>query len=370
MSSYQNSNFNGRPKTLGEILSSYFNFFDEDAERDPAKEKYVPKKPEEPFLLQALKPVPWILALMFAFSFVWDFNEVQFTAGTYVLNAEGLMRIVTVSGLIGFFTNRIAILMLFRPVEKRPLLGIGLIPAHKDRIAKRLSIAVSEDLINPHLIRQKLDESDAIQKYRSQTAESVKNVLNRQTFRNDLKQWANHTLSDMIANPGFRRHLASEIAREVEQTVANSNFDKAALKAYTFFRGRQIEDLVEESLMQLPDKISKELNAIDHYLDQLPDLIDESSSAIDQIATRLIYKLIQQLDVQHLVEENLNAIDEKKLEAMIWGATNEQLRIIQYLGAVLGLIGGFVIWEPVISLGFIIILFGVIYGADRLIGKS
>ena len=77
-----------------------------------------------------------------------------------------MLKVLTISGLIGFMTNWVAIKMLFRPTYKRPILGQGLIPAQKDRIAYRLARAVSEDLINPEMIKKKIQESQAISRYR------------------------------------------------------------------------------------------------------------------------------------------------------------------------------------------------------------
>ena len=59
-----------------------------------------------------------------------------------LFNAHGLFNafyIISVSGLIGYGTNYIAIRMLFRPVSKRPIWGQGLIPAQRDRIIVTLS---------------------------------------------------------------------------------------------------------------------------------------------------------------------------------------------------------------------------------------
>jgi len=108
-------------------------------------------------ILRYLKPVPWLLAAIFIFSFYWDFDGRVFQLLNYEYSIEGILRIVSVSGLIGFLTNWTAITMLFRPIEKRPLLGQGLIPSHKKRIAHRLAKTVSDDLVNSEMIRKSVE---------------------------------------------------------------------------------------------------------------------------------------------------------------------------------------------------------------------
>jgi len=354
-------------KSLGEILSRYFNFWGEPAQKAPKRDNRKPRKPETSTHLKLLKPIPWLLCLLFIFSFYWDFQQVEASIGTIELNFEGLLRIISISGLIGFLTNRIAITMLFRPMKKRPLLGHGLIPAHKEKIARRLAISVSDDLINSELIQKKLEQSGAISRYRNKMALSVNRVIDNPEFRADIKHWLSSTLTEMIADPEFRNRLASGIADEVERSTSANVLDKAALKAYMFLKGRHIRELVGHALMQFPEKIGRELTFVDDYLDKLPGLIEESSHSIDEFASMMLEKLIRQLDVEKIVEENLRNYDESNLERMIKSATNEQLNTIQYLGAVLGTIGGFVIWEPVLSLVLIGSLFGLLYLADWLL---
>ncbi len=135
--------------------------------------KPPPKKRYSSVLLSILSLFPYLLLFTFGFSFYWDFNGITSSLFNYPLQFEGLLKIVSVSGLIGFLTNWVAITMLFKPAKRRPLLGHGLIPAQKDRIAFRLAQAVSEDLINPDIIKQKINESNIISKYRKSSTRYV-----------------------------------------------------------------------------------------------------------------------------------------------------------------------------------------------------
>lgn len=354
-------------KSLREIFSRYFNFWEETDQKSPRRDKRKPRKPETSTRLKLLKPIPWLLCLVFIFSFYWDFQQVEATIGTLELNFEGLLRIISISGLIGFLTNRIAITMLFRPMKKRPLLGHGLIPAHKEKIARRLAISVSDDLINSELIQKKLEQSGAISRYRNKIAGSVNRVIHNPEFRADVKQWLSSTLTETINDQEFRSRLASGIADEVERSTSANVLDKAALKAYMFLKGRHIRELVDHALLQFPEKIGREITLVDEYLDKLPAVIENSRHSIDEFASLMLERLIRQLDVEKIVEENLRNYDESNLERMIKSATNEQLNTIQYLGAVLGTIGGFVIWEPMLSLILIGSLFGLLYLVDWLL---
>jgi len=356
---------NGQPnKSLLEIIKTHIRIDlpDDDGQGNDLK----PPSMEKSAILMYLRPIPWLLGLLFAFSFYWDFNGITLSFWGFTLEFAGILKILAVSGMIGFLTNRIAIMMLFHPVEKRPLLGHGLIPAHKDRIAIRLSHSVSSDMINPDLIRKKLAQTGSISHYRHKALSAIGEGTQNEAFRKDLKLWLRDLLTQLVTDPQFRTRVTVAVSDEVEQSIQDKPLDRAALKAYTFIRGRQVSDLVDDALLKLPERMTSELEHLDIYLNKIPNLLEESGEAIDEVMSEILDRLIQQLNVKQIVEENLRSYDESKLERLIKGVTNEHLLTIQYLGAVLGTIGGFVIWQPLFSLSVITILTLSVFAADHL----
>jgi len=312
-------------------------------------------------LLISLSLVPYLLVIMFLISFIWDFDNINWQFFNYSIAAEGLLKILSVSGLIGFLTNWLAITMLFKPVRKRPILGHGLVPAQKDRIAFRLAQTISKDLINPEIIKQKIHESDIISKYREQTSRYLKSIIGDPSFRADLKIWVVNYIDEMIANKEIRAAIAQKMIENIEEALKDKSIEKVALKAYSYIKGQEMQHIIEDALTQLPSSVERGLDKVDDLLDDLPAKIEKHSDAIESTVTNILYKLINRLDVHTLVEDNLKKYDEQRISHIIRGATNEQLNYIQYLGAILGTIGGLVIWQPLIStLALALIVFIVI----------
>ncbi len=338
-------------------------------ELDASPVHVAPPKSESRFkwLIKLLFIFPVFLLVGFVTSFFWDFNSVSGSIFGYTLNFEGLLRILSISGFIGFLTNWIAIKMLFRPTHRRPILGQGLIPAQKERIAFRLARAVSEDLINPEIIKKKIHESQAITKYREKATGYIKDIIDDPGFRTDLKELVVGYVDEMVADPEVRATLAQTVIDQIEGAIEQNSFERVALKAYSFLKGQEMQDLVEEALTKVPGGVEQGLNKLDDFLDDLPSRIEKHSGTIEDVVTSLLYKLINQLDVHALVEDNLRQYDEKRLEILIKNASNDQLQYIQYLGAVLGTLGGFVIWEPVASLSVIAIIILFTLGLDALL---
>lgn len=352
-------------QNLWQIVSRYTQI--KDLTKKRSQQQPVRKQIYSNTFISVLSVIPYLLVVLFGVSFFWDFDGLSTSLWGQTLQFEGLLKILSVSGLIGFLTNWLAITMLFKPAEKRPIFGHGLIPAQKNRIAYRLAQAVSEDLINPEIIKKKITESNIIGRYRELSTRYVKNIIDDPEFRKDIKQWVVQYVDEMIADPEIRAALAKRILTQIEEALHNKSFEKIAFKTYTFVKGQEMQAIIEEALVQIPTSVESGLDKLDDLLDQLPRKIDENSDAIENIVTILLYKLINQLNVHALVEENLQSYDEQHISNIIQSATNEQLRYIQYLGAILGFIGGFVIWEPLLSVVVLVSLSATLLLLDQLL---
>jgi uncharacterized membrane protein YheB (UPF0754 family) len=331
---------------------------------DPAK------KPQPRALLTLLKVVPPLLAIGFGISIFWDFPQYRYHLFGEVVQLDGILRTLTVSGLIGYLTNWLAITMLFKPAEKRPLLGQGLVPAQKQRIAEKLAESVSKELINADVIRHKLADQGLIKQYRQRFMEQTGAVLEHPEFRKELKLLLTRYVEDLLGKPEVREIIARKTLDFIEQSVEDRSLEKFAIKVYKSLRGAEAGRMIERAIADLPSKMNANLDQLDQVLDEIPAAVETHADVLDEWAVNAITGLVQALDIKALVLDNLNRYDEQRFEKLIKGSTNEQLNYIQYIGAVLGTIGGLLIWNPLPSLGFMVSAGLLIYGLDRLIGSS
>lgn len=301
-------------------------------------------------LMIILLGFPWLLLAVFIVSFFWDFPGYSLNLWGIQFPLQGLLRILAVGGFIGFGTNWLAITMLFRPLKRRPLLGQGLIPAQKEGIAYRMARAMSRDLINPELIKTRLSENNVISESREQWLEYMRQITEAPDFRDELKELIIRYVRERLNDAELRQKIAVGLIDQLEQGVEHSQFEKIALKTYRLIRGQEMLDIVDRSLLKIPDSLENEMQRLDDLLDRLPEQLETHSESVESAVIHLIFTLLNQLDVHKMIEENIMGMDESRLEGLIKGTTNEQLKYIQYLGALLGAIGGLVIWAPLLSI--------------------
>lgn len=319
---------------------------------------------------QGLRWYPFLVLVVFVVSYFWDFTTQEIIIFNTSYSLEHILRMLSVSGLIGYATNWLAITMLFKPVHKRPILGQGLIPRQKNRIADRLAKTISSELLHPELISEYVHRSAFIQYYRELWVLRSKNILSDTSFRSEVQQSILELVIRILNKDEFRMSIASTIESEVNRKVENRTLDRIALKTYTIIKGANVQELVNEALMELPDELGRQLEQLDGLFDKLPALIDEHVGAIEIQITNWIHELINRLDIYQFIAQHLKEYDESKIEALIRTSTNEELRYIQQIGAVIGTIGGLVIWNPVFSMISIAILLLSLYLLDMLLHKT
>lgn len=317
-------------------------------------------------LLPLLQIIPFVLGILFITSFFWDFAGLSITVFGSVLAMEGLLRIVAVSGLIGFLTNWVAITMLFNPRKERPLLGQGLIPAQRERVIYRLARTVSDELINEEIIKQKIEENQIIPRYRELAMTVTRGVLEDEEFRRELKILAADYVQNVLTSDTVRKRIVEFVIEKIE-TYAGEGVGGLALKAYRYVSEDDFKKRIDKAVFAIPAQLDIVLDDLDDLLDLIPGKIEEKSADIEDMATKIVLGFIENLDVYNMIMSNMIDYDESKLEDLLKKSTNEQLNYIKYLGGALGAIGGLVIWQPIPALILFAVSGTVLFGADELI---
>jgi len=254
-----------------------------------------------------------------------------------------------VSGYIGFLTNWVAITMLFQPREKRVLIPQGLIPAQRERVIFRLAQAISKELINEEIIKRKIHDSGVIGRYRDLALATVRSVVEDPGFRAELKELAAEYAQEVLGSEAVRKEIAALAARKVEEQ-AGQGLGGVALRLYRTFAEDDFQRRIDRAVAELPQAVTPLLDRLDAALDAVPAKVEARADDLEAWATRAVLSAIENFDVRALIVENARGYDEAQLERILKSTSNEQLNYIKYLGGVLGVFGGLVIWQPVLSL--------------------
>lgn len=319
------------------------------------------------WVLMFLKTLPFLCGCAFFVSIWWDINgTVHFPWSKDPISLQGMIRMLAVSGLIGFGTNWLAIKMLFYPRKRRPLLGQGLIPSRKDKIVSKLGESISREIINSDLILEQIRDSGLIKKHRERLTNNVRSILKKPEFRYDLMEMAEYYVNTFLQSP--------EVKTRIKDFVKGVDFEELAglegglVKLYRMVKGDgDISERIQEVIDSIQFRADRYEDKLQSFLEGLPATIEEKGEVIEESVLGAIVFLIEQVNIRSVITENLKRFDEIRLERLLLNSTSDQLQYIQYLGAFLGIIGGLFIWRPLESTVFFGVLAGLIYGVDVLI---
>lgn len=280
-----------------------------------------------------------------------------------------------IGGIIGYFTNYIAVKMLFRPLKPIKIGNYtlpftpGIIPKGKSRIAKAIGNAVGQSLLTKDTLQESLLSEEMKNKLRI----DVKAFINHQSENNNtvkeqslafvkeeeyenLLDAAEHKITDTIVKNLEEMDVGTIIAREGTKAIKE--------KVGGSFIGMMLNDSLIESMtgpivdainayinengqIIVGAKVEKELERFSNSqikdiitsLNEL-DVVEIFMRCYESLIENTLDKLVANIDIASIVEKKIDEMDVLELEELILSVMKKELGAIVNLGAVIGFILG------------------------------
>lgn len=248
---------------------------------------------------------------------------------------------ILVGSAIGYFTNWLAIKMLFRPLEEKKILGFkvpftpGLIPKERKRMAKSVGEAVGMHLLTPEKIAEVVSSDETKLKMRSFIRSKVHSLKGKDKSLEDVFKGmdsenynffldtAGEKIYDLLIrglkDESLRADLIAFLEKDIYEKYKDEALDGVLKASHMVLDGigtsRDLEWLfintIEANLISLKtsDKDLKEIISKDS-IKQLGKIIDDNKSNIMDRLRELYYKPHMQkrlkLSIEDLVEQNVS----------------------------------------------------------------
>jgi len=288
-----------------------------------------------------------------------------------------LMRVLNIlsgpaiGAVIGYFTNYLAVKMLFRPYKPKKIgskvlpFTPGIIPKRQPQLAKAIGKAVGEELFTGEDIKRSLLSDQQKESIVNGITESLRHAGTLKAMAENMageNGWENAKtkISEFAAGqllPAIERMNVGRIV--AEQGAAVINEKKSSLGMLGMFLS---DDLINGLLGQVAEAINQyiaehgheiAIPAIREQVDQLAQqdlhtLIGEDqlnsivSLLYDKFVSSALDGLLSGLDIASVVESKVNAMDMRELENLCMSVMKKELNAIVNLGAVLGFLIGIV----------------------------
>lgn len=282
-----------------------------------------------------------------------------------------------IGGLIGLITNSLAIKMLFRPYRERKVAGIhvpftpGLIPKEKPRIAHAIAKVITSYILDQETILAALASDSMKVAFEKKYDEKFDQWRGMEiTFSELLQQYGfidsvnavEQNIADSIGSYLIEQCKQEEIARKLIES-AFVNF-KDHMNPIMYKMGKKALDAAQEAMIEQAESMIEEQGKdfVGNYVDgiyedylgksvseavlfleyKIPDLKQRIWSQYTSLVQNKFGKFVSTLNVQGIIEQKINDYDFRELENMIMEISKKELNALVWLGALLGMIMGFV----------------------------
>lgn len=281
-----------------------------------------------------------------------------------------------IGAVIGYFTNHIAVKMMFKPLEpvyvfgKQLPLTPGIIPKNKNRIAKALGKAVSESLLTEQdlaagflkpevkdkvvdVIFDKLNE----EQFKEATAEELVSEYMGEEKTKKAKKKINNMLvnkiSDAITGFDFESMLQTVGVKSILSKIQNSMLAMFineetlqsfigpiadAIRGYLNSHGREkIKDLSEKETEKLYEMQIGDLIDIEGNEEQIKAML---SDFYEKAVEKMIPVIVSEIKIAEIVEKKIDDMDIGFLEDLLLSIIKNELDYVVRLGALIGFVIG------------------------------
>ena len=282
-----------------------------------------------------------------------------------------------IGAVIGYFTNYIAVKMLFRPLKPVKIGGKtlpftpGIIPKGKARLAKALGKAVGERLLTGEDIQKmllsremKYTVLDAVVKGIQEvqhSQDSLEDFLEQymtsedyEAMRGRLEEFITEKISQGLENLDVGKIIAEEGAKEIKEkfqgTMVSMFLKEDLIKSIAEPIGDKVGEYIRENGR---DKIrpivvgeiaAAESRPICQWFESIPLGEEKIRQLTEKIYIRLAEKkageLSEKFHVDQIVEEKVNQMDVLEVEEVLLGIMKKELNAVVNLGAVIGFVIG------------------------------
>jgi len=220
-----------------------------------------------------------------------------------------------VGAVIGYVTNYIAIKLLFKPYKPVKFYGFtvfpqGVIPREKEALAKKVGEVVKEYILSEN---------------------EIKEILNTPEVKKEIEKFLDSKLEDILNKKVTDFLTKEEIIEKLSQFIENFVKEKFPMFA-SFVNANMIKTVFENSEFDV----------------KIKDLIDAQKtksmlkSEVMLLLNDEVPKIFLKANIDKIVENRVKNFDEKTLEDMLFSLMKKHFGFINFAGAALGGIIGFV----------------------------
>lgn len=277
-----------------------------------------------------------------------------------------------VGAVIGYFTNYLAVKMLFRPKKEVYILGHklpftpGAIPKGKPRLAKAIGNIVANTLLTEEDIRKQFITEEnkqlvvgkVVELCNQKVGQDIRALVDTEEeylgLKEKISEFLNEKIMHAIQRMDIEAIFAKESGRILKEKTAGTMLQMFVtddlIASITAPIGEEIVKFIENNgrdyiqpeidsgIETLEDMSLLELaEHCDIKQEQVKEIISKN---YERIVNAGIEKAMEKLDIAGMIEEKINGMNVDELEQLVLAVMKKELDVIVNLGALIGALLG------------------------------
>ncbi len=281
---------------------------------------------------------------------------------------------VLIGSVIGYFTNYLAIKMLFRPHKEYKIGKLtipftpGIIPKNRGRLAKAIGAAVGETLlttddlvdtvknspmkeqISEKIISIIFESDNTVETLtgtndiaKTQPVEDICDIAGEKIVKGlcktDMKPMISSAVDEIIGeklrNPMVSMFLnekvLSAIYVKVEDGIKEYLKNNGSIM-FSLYLNEEIDHIAKKPFCEGAKELKLEREAIKNAVNK----------AVDTVAQKVGETVAESMDIQTIVSDKIDAMDINELEGLVMSVMKNELQAIINLGAIIGAVIGII----------------------------
>ena len=245
---------------------------------------------------------------------------------------------VLTPAIVGYWTNRLAIKMLFHP-RRRNAVWQGLIPARRSDLVSQIAAAVSEYLISPEIIQKYLRESGFLPEFLNRLYPEAREILSGEQLASEVKAILSQEIKRMLEDPATKERLSAYFKERITEWSGVGPGEKLLRWTQSIWEPVVINALKRE-LPELPTLLERFLPYFEEALARLPEYLGKNRERVGEVFTGFIITGLRSLNLEAIIRKQLEEMDEADIEQLITKTALTELVFIQTSGGIFGTLVG------------------------------
>lgn len=263
--------------------------------------------------------------------------------------------------VVGYFTNWLAIKMLFHP--RRPnAVWWGLIPARREDIIGIISDQIQNRLISPEIISDYLHEEGIITKTLDSTVNALAELSEQADFRTDCREVLAQLVSGLLSSTTTRRRIKEYLEEQITRWQGGT-FSEKMIEWSKGIWGPRVIDEIDRLLAASPQEVTALFWDLEKIFPDFTYVLREKAGdgcgRVEETLTSFLPRVLSKLQIKEIIRRQLQKFNEEELEQALTGNVQRELVFIQTSGGVFGLLVGLAILYPYLRLVFLGVALGL-----------